>query len=148
MQLSWLYDIVQLARSRSLDWAVLQAQATRLGIERIAAVSFLLAHKLFGASLPAQLDLREDVAVEALAQRILQLIVADVEFDPESVPYFRLMMDLRERWRDRASFLWRLCVTPGAGDWSAIHLPGPLFPLYRVVRVFRLAGRLVSSQSN
>ena len=146
-QLSWLCDIVQLARSRSLDWAALQAQAARLGIERIVAVSFLLAHKLLGASLPAQLDLQKDAAVEATAQRILQLIVADTEFDPESVPYFRLMMDLRERWRDRASSLWRLCVTPGAGEWSAIQLPGPLFPLYRVVRVFRLVERMVSPMS-
>src|ERR1700730_6947193 len=52
MQLSWLCDIVQLARSRSPDWEALRAQATRLGIERIVAVSFLLAHKLLGASLP------------------------------------------------------------------------------------------------
>src|SRR5712692_5105433 len=29
------------------------------------------------------------------------------------------MMDLRDRRRDRASFAWRLLVTPGAGEWSA-----------------------------
>ena len=80
----------------------------------------------------------------SLAQRILRRIIADGEFDPESVGYFRLMMDLRERRRDRASFLWRLWATPGAGEWSAIRLPGPLFPLYRVVRMFRLAGRMLS----
>jgi hypothetical protein len=146
-QLSWLCDIVQLARSRSLDWAALQAQAARLGIARIVAVTFLLAHKLLGASLPPVPDEPKDAAAHALAQRILEVIVADVEFDMESIRYFRLMTDLRERWQDRAAFLWRLCVTPGAGEWSAIRLPGPLFPLYRVVRGFRLAGRLVSSRS-
>jgi hypothetical protein len=121
MQLSWLCDIVQLARSRSLDWEALQAQATRLGIERIVAVSFLLAHKLLGASLP--LGPPGDPAVEALARRILPLIVGETEFDPESIPYFRLMMDVRERRRDRVSFLWRLCITPSAGEWSTIRLP-------------------------
>jgi hypothetical protein len=30
------------------------------------------------------------------------------DFDPESVVYFRLMMDLRERRRDRATLAWRL----------------------------------------
>jgi hypothetical protein len=73
----------------------------------------------------------------------VQLIVAEHEFDPESMAYFRLMVELRERRRDQLSFCWRLLFTPGAGEWSAVRLPGPLFPLYRVVRVFRLAGRLV-----
>jgi len=85
-----------------------------------------------------------DPAAEALAQGILREIVADAEFDPVSVSYFRLMMDLRERRRDRTSFAWRLGVTPSVGEWSAIRLPGPLFPLYRVVRMFRLMGRMVS----
>ena len=146
-QLSSLCDIVQLARSRALDWVALRREAARLGIWRIVAVSFVLAQKLFGAALPAQLGLRDDPVVEALAQRILPLIVSEEEFDPESVAYFRLMKDLRELRRDRASFLWRLWVTPGAGEWSAIRLPGPLFPLYRLIRMYRLAGRLVSSTS-
>ena len=96
--------------------------------------------------MPAPLDLERDARAEGLALRILQLIVAEEEFDPESAAYFRLMLELRERRQDRASFLWRLCVTPGVGEWSAIQLPRPLFPLYRVVRVCRLARRLVSSR--
>jgi hypothetical protein len=146
-QISWLCDILQLARSRWVDWAALQARAEKLGIARIVAVTFLLAHKLLGAAVPAQLDVERDARAKDLAPRIVQLIVAEDEFDPESVAYFRLMMDLRERRRDRASFLWRLCVTPGTGEWSAIQLPSLLFPLYRVVRMLRLAGRMVSPMS-
>ena len=146
-QLSWLCDIAQLARSRSLDWAALRIQAAGLGIERIVAVSFLVAYKLLGAAVPAQLDVERDAKTESLAQRIVQLIVAEEELDPESVAYFRLMMELRERGKDRASFCWRLLVTPGSGEWSAVRLPGALFPLYRVVRVGRLAGRLISPHS-
>jgi hypothetical protein len=146
-QISWLCDIVQLARSRALDWGALQAEAARLGITRIVAVTFLLAGKLLGAGLPAQLGIERDRAGEVLAERIVHLIVAEEEFDPESMAYFRLMMELRERTRDRFSFWWRLIFTPGAGEWSAVRLPGPLFPLYRVVRVFRLAGRLMLPRS-
>jgi predicted nucleotidyltransferase len=146
-QLSWLCDIAQLARSRSLDLAALRIQAARLGIERIVAVSFLVAYKLLGAAVPAQLDVERDAKAESVAQRIVQLIVAEEELDPESVAYFRLMMELRERWKDSASFCWRLLVTPGSGEWSAVRLPGALFPLYRVVRVGRLAGRLISPHS-
>ena len=146
-QISWLCDIVQLARSRALDWLALNARAESLGITRIVAVTFLLAHKLLGASLPAQLGTEKDAGAEVLAMRIVHLIVGEEEFDPESMAYFRLMMELRERRRDRFSFWWRLLFTPGAGEWSAVRLPGALFPLYRVVRICRLAGRLILAGS-
>jgi Uncharacterised nucleotidyltransferase len=144
MQLSSLRDIARLARSLALDWDALWVQAERLGIARIVAVSFLLARELFATALPQPFRVQDDQAAVALSERILPQIVADKEFDPESVGYFRLMMDLRERLRDRVSFLWRLWATPGAGEWSAIRLPSSLFPLYRVVRMFRLAGRMLS----
>jgi len=144
-QISWLSDVAQLARSRSLDWAALRAEAERLGIARIVAVTFLLAQKLLRSELPE--GIWSDAKAEGLAQRIVSLIVAEEEFDPESLAYFRLMMELRERRRDRISFWWRLMATPGAGEWSAVRLPGPLFPLYRVLRVWRLAGKLFAPHS-
>jgi hypothetical protein len=145
-QISWLCDIVHLARSRGLDWAALQANAESLGIMRIVAVTFLLARNLLGAAVPAELEIEKHA--EILAQRTVRLVVTKDEFDPESMAYFRLMMELRERRRDRFSFWWRLLFTPGAGEWSAVRLPGPLFPLYRAVRVFRLARRLVLPRSS
>jgi hypothetical protein len=144
-QISWLCDVVQLARSRALDWAALRAEAERLGIARIVAVTFLLAHRLLGAELPDGIGL--DAKTEALAWRIVSLMMSEEEFDPESLAYFRLMMELRERRRDRVAFWWRLLVTPGAGEWSAVRLPGALFPLYRVIRVWRLAGKLFAPHS-
>jgi Uncharacterised nucleotidyltransferase len=141
-QISWLSDIAHLARSRALDWVALRTQAERLGILRIVTQTFLLAHDLLGAELPAQLGAQKDA--DALTQRIVKLIVADEEFDPETIAYFRLMTELRERSRDRASFWWRLLVTPGAGEWSAVRLPKSLFPLYRVVRIGRLSKRLIA----
>ncbi len=146
-RLSWLCDIAQLARSKALDWGALRVEAERLGIARIVSISFLLAHKLLLETPPPQLKVNSDTAAEALAQRIQRQVVADTEFDPESADYFKLMMSLRERSRDRFSFLWRLLSTPGAGEWSAVRLPAPLFPLYRGVRMFRLAGRMISSIS-
>jgi hypothetical protein len=132
-QISWLCDITQLAQSRTLDWEGLGIQAGKLGIARIVAVSFLLAQKSLGTSLPERLEAQSDPSVEPLAQKILQQIVEGNEFDSESFSYFRLIMDLRERRRDRASFAWRLWVTPSTGEWSAVRLPTALFPLYRAV---------------
>jgi hypothetical protein len=144
IQLSWLCDIVELARSQQIDWDAFQQQAKQLGIARIVGVSFLLAHKLLDAPLPPSVQgwIRSDRDVETLTAKILLIMAQGTEYSTESISYFRLMMQLRERRWDGVRFFWRLVLTPGVGEWSAIRLPGPLFPLYRVVRLFRLLGRL------
>jgi len=52
IQLSWLCDIAQLAKSPQLDWNAIQDESRRLGIERIVNLNLLLAHKLLGSPLP------------------------------------------------------------------------------------------------
>ncbi len=144
-RLSWLCDIAQLVKTQPLDWIAIQRQARRLGIQRIIAVTFLLAQRLLGLAVPpAMLPLAEkDHGAEILAGHLIPMMVSGSEYNTESLPYFRLMMQARERWPDRASFLWKLCLTPGVGEWSAVRLPGPLFPLYRVVRICRIVKRLL-----
>jgi hypothetical protein len=56
-----------------------------------------------------------------------------------------LMLRLRERRADRLRFLSRLAFTPGPGEWKAVRLPVAFFPLYRLVRVGRLAARLMKA---
>jgi len=147
VQLSWLCDIAQLTKSRQLDWNAIQDEARRLGIERIVSLNLLLAHKLLGSALPPTIQkrLREDHSTSVLADEILPIIQRSAHYDTESIPYFRLMMRLRERWQDRARFLCRLAFTPSVSEWSAVQLPKPLHPLYRLVRLWRLADRLASA---
>jgi hypothetical protein len=144
-QLSWLCDITQLAK-QPLDWSAMERQTKELGVKRIVAVNFLLAHKLLGVTLPEMVEksMRNDRAIENLAAEIMPTILEGTEFNTESIRYFRLMMKVRERWQDRMRFLWRLAVTPSAGEWSAVQLPTRMFPFYRLVRMWRLAGKLFS----
>jgi hypothetical protein len=144
VQLSWLCDIAQLVGSRQLDWNAIQCEAKRLGIERILGLNLLLAHKLLDAPLLPTIEMRvrKDPSTAALANEILPIIENSTHYNTESIPYFRLMMRLRERWQDRARFLWRLTVTPSVREWSKVQLSKPLQPLYRVVRLSRLARRL------
>jgi Uncharacterised nucleotidyltransferase len=148
LQLSWLCDIARLAKSRALDWNAIQDDARRLGIERIVSLNLLLAHKLLGSALPTAIQkrLREDPVTTVLADEIVRVIERSVHYDTESIPYFRLMMRLRERWQDRARFFWRLAFTPSVSEWSAVRLPRHLQPLYRLVRLSRLAKRLASTR--
>ena len=152
-QLSWLCDIAELARSRQIDWDVVHESAKHLGIQRIVDVTFVLAHKLLETPFPVIQPLVQKGApsklrlgggfasIENLANEIIPKLAEGADYNTESISYFKLMMDVRERWQDRVKFLWRLVFTPSVAEWSAIQIPAPLFPLYRLVRVFRLISR-------
>jgi hypothetical protein len=149
VQLSWLCDIAQLAKSPQLDWNAIQDDARHLGIERIVSLNLLLAHKLLGAPLLPQIQkrLRDDPPTTLLADEMRRIIEHSTHYNTESIAYFRLMMRLRERRRDRARLLWRLTFTPSVSEWSAVRLPKHLQPLYHLVRLSRLAKRLTSATS-
>jgi hypothetical protein len=144
-RLVWLCDIAQLMSRPVLDWEWIGAQAGELGIVRILRVTMLAANRLLGASIPAvaQQALADDSASPKLAEEIRPYIVSQPAFNVESASYFRLMMRLRERRRDRLRFLKRLVFTPGPSEWAAVRLPRPLFRLYPLVRLSRLAARLI-----
>jgi hypothetical protein len=147
LQLSWLCDIAQLAKSPHLDWTAVQTDARRLGIERIVNVNLLLAHKLLEMPLPSVISkgIIEDNSGTGLVDEISAIIKRSAHYDTESIAYFRLMLHLRERWQDRARFLSRLAFTPSVSEWNAVRLPKSLQPIYRVVRLSRLAKRLAVS---
>ena len=147
VQLSWLCDITKLVNSAQLDWNAIQQEAQRLGIERIVNVNLLLAHKLLGMPLPSVIGGRliEDPSTTLLADEILPIIKHSANYETESAAYFRLMLHMRERWQHRARFLLRLIFTPSVSEWNVVRLPKSLQPIYRVVRLSRLAKRLAVS---
>ncbi|HEY1660206.1 MAG TPA: nucleotidyltransferase family protein [Candidatus Sulfotelmatobacter sp.] len=143
-RLIWLCDIERILQ-RELDWVGVRNCASGLGVQRILHVTLALAERFFGARVPGAVesDLRNDRVAWKFAEEIAESIAAGVDYETRKVSYFRLMMGLRERRMDRLRFLTRLTFTPGPGEWDAVKLPRILFPFYRVVRMARLAGRLV-----
>jgi hypothetical protein len=146
-RLVWLCDIARIMGLPTLDWTWIASQAKSLGIVRILRVTMFLANRLLSATIPpaTQASLPEDPGAAALVDEIQTHIASEAVFNVESLAYFRLMMRLRERPLDRLRFLRRLALTPGPSEWQAVRLPAPLFPLYRLVRLSRLAARLVRS---
>jgi hypothetical protein len=144
-RLVWLCDMARIMSIPTLNWTWIASQAKELGIVRILRVTMLLANRLLVATIPAaaQASLPEDPGAPALADEIQTHIASESVFNVESLAYFRLMMRLRERPLDRLRFLERLALTPGPSEWQAVRLPAPLFPLYRLVRLSRLAARFV-----
>jgi hypothetical protein len=144
-KLIWLCDIAQILKREKLDWATVVRRARKFGIERILHITLLLTNELCLSSIPAPIEHAAvaDQAAASLAHEIAERMFRGIFYGEQQVSYFWLMMRLRERRADRLRFLTRLAFTPGPGEWEAIRLPKILFPLYRVVRLGRLASRLV-----
>ena len=146
-RLIWLSDLARMVKMPSLDWTFIASQARSMGAVRILRVSLILTNRLVGTPVPTTADasLPTDPQAQCLANRIQDQIINGATLDTESVAYFKLMLQLRERRSDRLRFLTRLAFTPGPSEWAAIRFPEPLFPLYRLVRLSRLAARLVGA---
>ena len=144
IRLCWLRDIAGVIQSPQLDWNRAWRQAQQLGIARILRINLLLAHRLLGADVPTLKQGSVDAEIGVLCDRIAYALPNSEEYSTESVAYFRLMLRLRERVSDRVRLVVRLLFTPSVGEWSVVRLPAFLFSLYRVVRLFRVAGKLLS----
>lgn len=143
-RLIWLRDIAQIMALPTLDWSWIEAQARDLGIVRILGVTLVLTHSLLEALIPKEAEqFVADAITRSIVDEVQTHIVGEARYDLESVAYFRFMIRLRERRSDRLRFLCRLALTPGPNEWKAVRLPAALFPLYRVVRLWRLAARMV-----
>jgi hypothetical protein len=144
VRLHWLRDIAGVVETQALEWPVFERRAEELGIARMIGVSLRLAHRLLHANVPEAVRnlWAADPAIERLSEGVLRALPEAEAYNAESLQYFRLMMRLRERRRDRARFLCRLAFTPSVGEWGVMRLPERMFPLYRVIRMFRLGARM------
>lgn len=146
MRLIWICDIAESIRIQTIDYSLLLTRARELGIVRMLAVSFWLAENLLDQDLTS--EARQILAADAEAARLGSLfaerLARAAAYDFESPDYFLLIRKLRERSVDRWRYLWRLVWTPGVGDLAAVRLPEILFPLYRAVRLARLARKAVA----
>ncbi len=145
-KLCWLYDITRLVNTKIIDWHSVRRRAGVLGVERILALNFLLIRHFFG-SIPREAyeGCRLDSAAHGLLQELMPRLLLAGESDTESFSYFHFISRMRERPRDRARFWWRLASTPGLREWSSVELPQSWASLYKAVRAYRLARRLLLS---
>jgi hypothetical protein len=143
-KLSWIRDVAELSQARNLDWDQVIDGAGRLGLRRIVAITFGLATRAFTTPVPPAVQrlIETDSLIIRIADQTFSNLEAGVEPDLESLSYFQFMAQLRERRMDRWRSWGRLAATPGVSEWSLVRLPRFLFPLYRGVRIARLAARL------
>ncbi|MFZ1008447.1 MAG: nucleotidyltransferase family protein [Candidatus Sulfotelmatobacter sp.] len=146
-RLIWLCDIAQMLKVGNLDWNWIEVQGQELGIERILRITLELAKRFVATAIPPPIEksIKADHVAQAFADEISVKVIRSVSYEEDQLSYFRLMVRLRERWADRIRFFTRLAFTPGPGEWEIVRLPKSAFPLYRLVRLARLASRFARS---
>jgi hypothetical protein len=135
-------DVAETIRARpGIDLMTMLDEATRLGSRRMFLTGILLAHELLDA--PVHPDIvaiaRRDRTVESLARRVASKLFSGAgpgrsRFDPWAVPIRSI-----ESTRARMRYVVRRMLAPTMGDYELVRLPASLFPLYWVIRPFRMA---------
>ena len=165
-RLGWVCDVAWLLSAYpELDWPAVQDRAREAGGLRMLHLGLRLAQDLFHAPLPRDVAtcVQADVAARALARRVHNWYLNDVQPElpearaahpaggvgswylhdaPQQAPWdtglWRFHLQAKERRADRVRYVLRLAFTPTVGDWQAVALPSWLFPLYYLLRPFRL----------
>jgi len=143
-KLGWVCDVAGLLESpvppdlrRTLELA------QRCGVARLLMLGLLLAERLVGAHLPADISARigADLMVSSLARQAREVIAkspVNPDVDPARYLFYLKAKDSR---RDQLFFAGRLMSTLAAGEWNPSALPGALSPLYYLFRPIHMAGR-------
>jgi hypothetical protein len=145
-RLKHICDVAEVIRvHQDMDWAGVVEQADASGGRRTLFLGLALASDLLGTTLPEEIaqSVQADPAVRTLARRVQERL-----FRPSGSPrrfsevMFRpIHVQMRERLRDKVRYCVRSATTHTVGDWMALPLPRPLFPLYYVLRPIRLVGK-------
>jgi hypothetical protein len=109
-RLIWLLDIAQTLRIEKIDYDLVLTNARTLGITRILGVTFWLVKNVLEEKIPAQAEqlIAHDPSVAMLGPEFASRLERAATYDFVSTEYFRLILKLRERRRDKLRYLWRL----------------------------------------
>jgi hypothetical protein len=141
-RLAWICDLAETARVyEGLDWKWLIEESRKLGTERMLHLGIFLASDLLGMVVPkeVQQSLAVDLSVKKLAAQVRQRLFQKNNYPIGVMETCRFHLRTRERLQHRTRYCLRLATTTTPGDWAALSLPAPLFPLYFLLRPLRLA---------
>ena len=103
-------------------------------------LGLLLATQLLDASVPAEVlnRLQADPTAVALARDFEQRLLGRTRTPLGSAARFGLRRRMLAGKRAGWAYSLRLALAPAQDDWSELHLPRPLTPLYVLLRPLRL----------
>lgn len=138
--LKWLRDFACLIERRpDLDWADIHRRAVSARCGDTVLLGCALANEVLGVAPPAAL--RATIEASARTRRLLPAVTGRLHrsVPDESEGHHLSDLSLCDRPLDRAKAFLSLALTPTAGDHAMLNLPSPWWPLYYLIRPFRLA---------
>jgi len=121
-RLMWISDVAALVyRHPEIDWVRVRRTAADVGAERMVRVALLLAERLLGVPVPA--EMKREVGADSACLPIVKKIGSWLPYAGQEPPqlvqraFFRLRM--RGNLLDGARYLTRLSLSPTEEDWSA-----------------------------
>jgi len=138
-RLIWICDVAQLLKEKTdLDWNAVTREAKRVGLLRTLALGVMLAQRVCGAQVPAEVLRRFEANRDAsgLAAHFEQAVFDEPGKIPVGhLPYSLRLLDFRDRARMLLSTNF---ARPNARDREILRLPKALHVLYYLVRPIRL----------
>lgn len=142
--LKWLRDFaVLIDRHRDLDWAGIHRRALSERCGDTVLVGCALAAQVLATPPPA--ELQPAIAASARVERLVARFAKRLRLSGCDEPEAHHLSDLFlcDRSLDRAKALVSLALTPTAGDHAALNLAPSLWPLYYLIRPFRLGAKAI-----
>jgi hypothetical protein len=140
-RLSWIYDVSKLVEmSDGIALETVLRQGGQMGIKRAILLGLFLAEDLIGTGLPKNVlkTIEAEPVIKKLTARVYKKLFYEVD-NPAGIFKDQLLyLKMRERFKDKARYVLYLTFTPNTRDWKLLPLPGPLFPLYYILRPIRL----------
>jgi Uncharacterised nucleotidyltransferase len=142
--LGWICDLVCLIENVApLDWGRIMQRAGEEHCRRMLFVGLFLARDLLGVALPPQVErqMKDDQVASRMAGSVAGRFLRSDDRPERPIDHGAFLLRCFERTRDRVRFCLELAFRPNSGDLSALPIPGPLAPMYCLVRPIRLAWR-------
>jgi putative nucleotidyltransferase-like protein len=126
-----------------LNWTACIERAGAWRGRNMFALGLMLAKDLFKCDIPADVlaTLNGHEALRQTALTIERRLLGEARKRPTQMQRFRMNLQYMDRKRDAVVGLARSIYVPTISDWQTVNLPGPLYPLYYLLRPVRLLGK-------
>ena len=145
--LKWVCDLAEFIGSHpDLDWQQIEKQARQLKLNTMFHLGLLLAHNFYQAPIPPSLIAKSEKNHQA---NMLFTQVRKLIFNRRFTQWedYVFIFNLTDSWQGKIKFLSGLLFTPTEKELEAVKLPRWLFPLYRIIRPYRLIEQYLSKSS-
>jgi len=141
-RLLWVCDVAELIRANGrLDWDWILTLSNTLGCSRMLFLGLYLTKDLLDTSIPVEVmkQIESDPMVKRLAKQVRQQLFNGYNGSSSILKNSLFYLKTREHLRDKIQYCLRLATGITPGDWTFFPLANSLFPIYYLIRPFRLA---------